>query len=159
MTNVFLNILSPLRLTNVTYQFYYLGTSFKWCKCCEDRTREDSQSPRQCRNYLYRSCQRVSENVSIFNLHPHQKSTCVRSLLCLCVCVYQFRLQLVRNQGEEKPLELEMGWLCEATNFTHALVPAELVAQADKEALAAVGGIDSVEAATEEKTAVMDIET
>ncbi len=70
-----------------------------------------------------------------------------------------FRLQLVRDQSKEKPLELEMGWLCAETEWKHALVPKELVLEADKIAVAAVEGSAAVESegAAEEKTMEVEI--
>lgn len=55
----------------------------------------------------------------------------------------------MRDQNKEKPLELEMGWLCAETDWKHALVPKALVDEADKLAIAAVEG-GAVLAATEE---------
>lgn len=49
-------------------------------------------------------------------------------------------LHLIRDQGKEKPLEIEMGWLCAESSFKHALVPAALVAAADASAKAALEG-------------------
>jgi hypothetical protein len=34
---------------------------------------------------------------------------------------------LIRDVGKDKPFELEMGWLCEETDWKFALVPAALV--------------------------------
>ena len=47
----------------------------------------------------------------------------------------------MRDQSKEKPLELEMGWLCAETDWKHTLVPKELVDEADKLAVAAVEGV------------------
>lgn len=77
------------------------------------------------------------------------------------------RLQLVRDQNKEKPLELEMGWLCAESEWKHQLVPKDLVLEADKVAIASVeglapaepaaeGGFTGIEGAGEEK--VMDVE-
>ena len=40
-------------------------------------------------------------------------------------------MHLIRDSSKEKPLELEMGWLCEENGFKHTHVPKELVKQAD----------------------------
>mmetsp|Transcript_23039 Transcript_23039/g.49868 ORF Transcript_23039/g.49868 Transcript_23039/m.49868 type:complete len:116 (-) Transcript_23039:79-426(-) len=61
-----------------------------------------------------------------------------------------FRLHMIRDNSKEKPLELEMGWLCAETQFKHALVPSELVAAADAAGKAALEGSAS-SAASEEK--------
>jgi len=58
-------------------------------------------------------------------------------------------LQLVRDQSKEKPLELEMGWLCEATGWKHSLVPKDLLNEADKLALASVEGMTLPDVAVE----------
>lgn len=47
-------------------------------------------------------------------------------------------LQLIRDK--EKPIEIEMGWLCEETNFKHALVPSAMLKEASEKALAALEG-------------------
>jgi len=53
-------------------------------------------------------------------------------------------LYTIRDLSKDKPFEIEMGWLSEATNWKHALVPADLVAAADEKAKAAAGGNSSV---------------
>lgn len=68
----------------------------------------------------------------------------------------------MRDQSKEKPLELEMGWLSAETEWKHALVPKELVAEADKLAVAAVEGSSAsvageTEGAGEEKTMEVEI--
>ncbi len=68
-------------------------------------------------------------------------------------------MQLVRDQSKEKPLELEMGWLCAETEWKHALVPAALVAAADKLAVASVeGGATEEPAAVAEEEKIMEVE-
>lgn len=63
------------------------------------------------------------------------------------------RLHLIRDSGKEKPLELEMGWLCAETGFKHAMVPKELVLASDAAGKAAAeGGATLTTAAVEEKT-------
>ena len=49
----------------------------------------------------------------------------------------------IRDPSKDKPFELEMGWLCEATEWKYASVPAELLTAADSaaKALIADGGI------------------
>jgi hypothetical protein len=49
-------------------------------------------------------------------------------------------LHLVRDMSKEKPLELEMAWLCEESGFKHSLVPKELVQAADAAGSAAMEG-------------------
>lgn len=72
-------------------------------------------------------------------------------------------LQVIRDQSKEKPLEIEMGWLCAESGWRHVLVPADLVAAADAKAKASLEGAseESKDAegggsAVEEKT--MDVE-
>lgn len=68
-------------------------------------------------------------------------------------------LQLVRDQSKEKPLELEMGWLCAETDWKHALVPQALVTAADKLAVAALeGGAVAEEATGAEEEKIMEVE-
>ena len=63
------------------------------------------------------------------------------------------RLHLVRDTSKEKPVELEMCWLCEESGFKHALVPKALVAAADAAGKAALeGSTRESSAATEEKS-------
>ena len=61
------------------------------------------------------------------------------------------RLQLVRDQSKEKPLEIEMGWVCEESGFKYTSVPKDLVNEADKLAQEAVG-TTSLPSNIEEKT-------
>lgn len=68
-------------------------------------------------------------------------------LICLRCSIYT-----IRNTSKDKPFELEMGWLCEESNWRHALVPQELVLEADEAARALLAG-----AAGEEKTDAMDM--
>jgi len=49
-------------------------------------------------------------------------------------------LYTIRDPSKDKPFELEMGWLCEATGWKHSLVPADLVKGADERAKAAAAG-------------------
>lgn len=49
-------------------------------------------------------------------------------------------LHVIRDQSKEKPLEIEMGWLCAESDYKHSLVPAELVQAADVQAKANVEG-------------------
>jgi len=65
-------------------------------------------------------------------------------------------LQVIRDQAKDKPLEIEMGWLCEETNWKHALVPDNVVAAADAKAKATLEGVEEgSSSAVEEKT--MDV--
>lgn len=69
-------------------------------------------------------------------------------------------LQVIRDETREKPLELEMGWVCEASNWQYSLVSKDLVKDADTAALAAVAGqtiqpVPDVTGAVEEKS--MDV--
>jgi hypothetical protein len=78
-------------------------------------------------------------------------------------------LHLIRDTSKEKPLELEMGWLCAESSFKHTHVPKDLVAAADaagKVALEggatlayakATGAAAESSAATEEKSG-MEVE-
>lgn len=67
------------------------------------------------------------------------------------------RLHLIRDTSKEKPLELEMGWLCAESSFKHAMVPKELVLASDAAGKAAAEGGATLTsaAAVEEKT--MDV--
>ena len=60
----------------------------------------------------------------------------------------------MRDTSKEKPVELEMCWLCADSGFKHALVPKALVAAADAAGKAALEGTSAREssAATEEKS-------
>jgi len=65
----------------------------------------------------------------------------------------------VRDQGKEKPLELEMGWLCAETDWKHALVPKSVVDEADKLAIASVeGGAAEAPAGGAEEEKVMEVD-
>jgi 20S proteasome subunit alpha 7 len=44
----------------------------------------------------------------------------------------------VHDEAKDKPFELELSWLCEATGWKHAPVPAERRAAADAWARAAI---------------------
>lgn len=68
-------------------------------------------------------------------------------------------LQVIRDASKEKPLEIEMGWLCEESNWKHALVPSDIVSAADNKAKAALEGTDGSEviAGGEEKEDIMDV--
>lgn len=62
-------------------------------------------------------------------------------------------MHLIRDTSKEKPLELEMGWLCAESGFKHALVPKALVAAADVAGKAALeGSARESSAALEEKS-------
>mmetsp|Transcript_52055 Transcript_52055/g.102737 ORF Transcript_52055/g.102737 Transcript_52055/m.102737 type:complete len:275 (+) Transcript_52055:53-877(+) len=72
-------------------------------------------------------------------------------------------LHLIRDTSKEKPLELEMGWLCAETGFKHAHVPKDLVLASDAAGKVALEGGATLaytqqtgSAATEEKT--MEVE-
>lgn len=71
-------------------------------------------------------------------------------------------LEVIRDPAKDKPLELEMGWLCESTGWKHSHVPPALVKEADEAALRelqaspAVPAAESSTGVPEEKT--MDVE-
>ncbi len=48
-------------------------------------------------------------------------------------------LHVIRDPTKDKPLELELGWLTEGTNWNFVHVPKELVQEADKYGLNVVG--------------------
>lgn len=50
-------------------------------------------------------------------------------------------LHLVREQNKDKPLDMDMGWLCAESNFKFAQVPAALVKEVDTAAEAATAGV------------------
>lgn len=56
-------------------------------------------------------------------------------------------LHEIRDPTKDKPFELEMGWLCEETQWKHTLVPSDVLAAADSRARALLSG-----QAGEEKT-------
>lgn len=65
---------------------------------------------------------------------------------------------MIRDENKEKPLEIEMGWLCSENGFKQTPVPKQLVAEAaaagkaKAEGNGVVGSVDfSSGAATEEK--------
>lgn len=78
-------------------------------------------------------------------------------------------LHMIRDSSKDKPLEIEMGWLCEESQFKHVQVPADLVAAAEAQAKSSLegggaagssgsgSGSASSTAATEQKTAEMEI--
>lgn len=47
---------------------------------------------------------------------------------------------MIRDPAKDKPLETEMGWLCEESQWKHCHVPEELVKAAEAAALQAVEG-------------------
>ena len=47
-------------------------------------------------------------------------------------------IHLVHDDNKDKEFELEMTWVCEASGMKHALVPADLMAEADAKAKAAL---------------------
>lgn len=57
-------------------------------------------------------------------------------------------LQVIRDPAKDKPLELEMGWLCADNKFVFSHVPKDLVASADAAALAELGNRDASATAT-----------
>jgi len=75
-------------------------------------------------------------------------------------------LHVIRDPSKDKPFELEMGWLTQANNWTFALVPHNLVADADAagRGAAVTGGVasgeqksDSVAGTPEPGSAPMDL--
>ena len=95
------------------------------------------------------------------------------SLICVSISISLIRclflvslirsLHLIRDTSKEKPLELEMGWLCAETGFKHAHVPKDLVLASDAAGKVALEGGATLaytqqtgSAATEEKT--MEVE-
>lgn len=52
--------------------------------------------------------------------------TCREAVLELAKIMY-----VIRDPSKDKPFELEMGWLCEESQWKHSLVPADLLAEAD----------------------------
>ena len=48
---------------------------------------------------------------------------------------------MVREQNKEKPLEIDMGWISEGTNWAFTAVPEALVAEADRAAQASLEGV------------------
>jgi hypothetical protein len=51
-----------------------------------------------------------------------------------------YSLHLIRDTSKEKPLELEMGWLCAESGFKHSHVPKDLVSAADQAGKTALEG-------------------
>lgn len=68
-------------------------------------------------------------------------------------------LQVIRDQAKEKPLEIEVGWVCEENGYKHTLVPAELVAEADAKAKADLeGAAPETSAPSGGEEQIMDVE-
>jgi len=68
-------------------------------------------------------------------------------------------LYVIQDQSKDKPIELEMGWLCEETKYKYSLVPKDLVIAADTAAKEGLQGVISttdveLEAVVEEKSAM-----
>jgi len=61
-------------------------------------------------------------------------------------------MHTIRDTSKDKPFELEIGWLCEETQWKHALVPSELVDEADR-----LARVEETGAAGEEKSSTMEI--
>ena len=89
-------------------------------------------------------------------------------IMVICVCALYCigcSLHLIRDSSKEKPLEIEMGWMCEETNFEHSHVPKELVAAAEAQAKASLEGGAGAgagagagsSASTEHKSAEMEV--
>jgi 20S proteasome subunit alpha 7 len=54
-------------------------------------------------------------------------------------------MHIIRDPSKDKPFELEMGWLCEETSWKFAIVPPEIVNEADQKAKdSLVGSVGSV---------------
>jgi len=64
--------------------------------------------------------------------------TCTEAVTELARIMYT-----IRDPSKDKPFELEMAWLCEATNYKHGLVPADVLKAAEA---AAKAGAESSEA-------------
>jgi 20S proteasome subunit alpha 7 len=47
-------------------------------------------------------------------------------------------IHILHDEAKDKPFELEMSWVCEATKWKHDLVPAELVKEANEWAKASI---------------------
>lgn len=77
-------------------------------------------------------------------------------LFSLFYCFIINRLQLVRDESKEKPLEIEMGWVCVESGFKYVSVPKDLVLEADKIAIE-TAGTTSVTGGVEEKTMEIEI--
>ena len=45
----------------------------------------------------------------------------------LCGCYALCRMYVVRDASRDKPFELEMGWLCEESEWKYTAVPSDLV--------------------------------
>ena len=59
---------------------------------------------------------------------------------------------MIREPSKDKPIELEMSWLCQESKFMHSLVPSDIVSEANDLALAGlVGMMEISEPAGEEK--------
>lgn len=119
------------------------GTAFKYFGCAAGKGQNAAQT----------------ELEKIQGKHGNSGITCRQAVEELAKI-----LQVIRDQSKEKPLEVEMGWLCEENNWNYSLVPATLVAAADAKAKADLEGAEqdklataAASSATEEKSAVMDV--
>mmetsp|Transcript_37132 Transcript_37132/g.27445 ORF Transcript_37132/g.27445 Transcript_37132/m.27445 type:complete len:287 (+) Transcript_37132:52-912(+) len=65
-------------------------------------------------------------------------------------------LQVIRDPAKDKPLEIEMGWLCAENNFVFGHVPAVLVRSADEAALAELGSREGLPTASAESEAMQE---
>ena len=67
-------------------------------------------------------------------------------------------LYTIRDPTKDKPFEIEMCWLCEQSNFKHALVPADLLKSADEKAKAVIaGGTVATESTSEGTSRPMEL--
>jgi hypothetical protein len=68
------------------------------------------------------------------------------------------RLQVIRDPTKDKPLEIEMGWLHEGTQWNFSHVPKDLVAAADVLALETVGlSVEPAVVVTQMEAVTMDV--
>lgn len=69
-----------------------------------------------------------------------------------------FSLQVIRDPAKDKPIEIEMGWVCAESGWKHAHVPEDIVKEADAEALRSVGEASATtQGVVEEKTMEVEI--
>jgi 20S proteasome subunit alpha 7 len=74
-----------------------------------------------------------TEIEKIFTKRAEEGITCADAIDEIAKLMYT-----IRDASKDKPFELEMGWLCAATDYKHALVPTDVVKDAEERAKALV---------------------
>lgn len=93
-----------------------------------------------------------TELEKILNKKGEAGLTCAEAVDELALILYT-----IRDPSKDKPFEIEMGWLCENSNWKHSLVPADLVMAADSKAKNAVVGVTETESAAPATSTAMEL--